>query len=127
MEGGFFLIARGDTEQNGQRTKHVEIIGYDHEAGAAPADVLTARLYTKRRKDAERRVGMAGRRLQADHDAGRGRWSSLADLALRLSRAELAVGLTRSRVVAYLVNRAARPRRARPCGPQPGGRVTSED
>src|SRR5207244_6037766 len=27
MEGGFFLIARGDTEQNGQRTKHVEIIG----------------------------------------------------------------------------------------------------
>ncbi len=48
MEGGFFLIARGDTEQNGQRTKHVEIIGYDHEAGAEPADTLTSRLYTNR-------------------------------------------------------------------------------
>jgi len=114
MDGGFFLIAHGDTEQGGQRTKHTEIIGYDHEAGAAPADVLASRLYTnrgdtlsythevdeqgmtswfgakgspavfralERRKDAERRVGMAGRRLQADHDAGRGRWSSLADLA----------------------------------------------
>jgi len=46
MEGGFFLIARGDTEQGGKRTKHVEIIGYDHEAGAEPANVLTSRLYT---------------------------------------------------------------------------------
>ena len=46
MEGGFFLIARGDTEQNGQRTKHVEIIGYDHEAGAEPA--VPSRLYTNR-------------------------------------------------------------------------------
>jgi hypothetical protein len=46
MEGGFFLIARGDTEQGGKRTKHIEIIGYDHEAGAAPAEVLTSRLYT---------------------------------------------------------------------------------
>src|SRR5438477_159023 len=84
---------RGDTEQGSQRTKHTEIIGYDHEAGAARADVLTSRLYTpgrhpqlhargrrtghdelvwregfagglqsalERRKDAERRVGMAG-------------------------------------------------------------------
>ena len=48
MEGGFFLIARGDTEQGGKRTKHVEIIGYDHEAGAAPAEVITSRLYTNR-------------------------------------------------------------------------------
>jgi len=48
MEGGFFLIARGDTEQNGQRTKHVEIIGYDHEASAENADTLTSRLYTNR-------------------------------------------------------------------------------
>jgi len=48
MDGGFFLIAHGDTEQGGQRTKHTEIIGYDHEAGAAPADVLTSRLYTNR-------------------------------------------------------------------------------
>jgi len=48
MEGGFFLIARGDTEQNGQRTKHIEIIGYDHEAGAEPAEVMTSRLYTNR-------------------------------------------------------------------------------
>ena len=46
MDGGFFLIARGDTEQGGRRTKHIEIIGYDHEAGAAPAEVLTSRLYT---------------------------------------------------------------------------------
>ena len=45
---GFFLIARGDTEQGGRRTRHIEIIGYDHEAGAAPADVLTSRLYTDR-------------------------------------------------------------------------------
>jgi len=37
MDGDFFLIAHGDTEQGGQRTKHTEIIGYDHEAGAAPA------------------------------------------------------------------------------------------
>src|SRR6266852_8147625 len=48
MEGGFFLIARGDTEQSGQRTQHVEIIGYDHEAGAEPADVMTSRLYSNR-------------------------------------------------------------------------------
>jgi hypothetical protein len=48
MEGGFFLIARGDTEQNGQRTQHIEIIGYDHEAGGEPADVMTSRLYTNR-------------------------------------------------------------------------------
>jgi len=46
MDGGFFLIARGDTEQGGKRTKHVEIIGYDHEAGAAPSEVMTSRLYT---------------------------------------------------------------------------------
>ena len=46
MEGSFFLIARGDTEQGGKRTKHMEIIGYDREVGAAPADVMTSRLYT---------------------------------------------------------------------------------
>jgi hypothetical protein len=48
LPGGFFLMARGDTEQGGQRTKHIEIIGYDHEAGAAPSDVMTSRLYTDR-------------------------------------------------------------------------------
>src|SRR6266480_3837300 len=46
MEGGFFLIARGDTEQGGKRTRHMEIIGYDHNVGAEPAEVLTSRLYT---------------------------------------------------------------------------------
>jgi len=46
MEGGFFLIARADTEQGGKRTKHIEIIGYDHQAGAEPATVMTSRLYT---------------------------------------------------------------------------------
>jgi len=48
MDGGFFLVARGDTEQNGQRTRHIEIIGYDREMGVAPADVMTSRLYTDR-------------------------------------------------------------------------------
>src|SRR3989442_5720058 len=48
MEGGFFLIAHGDTQQGGKRTRHIEIIGYDHHAGAAPADVMTSRLYTDR-------------------------------------------------------------------------------
>jgi hypothetical protein len=48
MEGGFFLIARGDTQQGGQGTKHVEIIGYDHDVGATPSDVMTSRLYTNR-------------------------------------------------------------------------------
>jgi hypothetical protein len=48
MEGGFFLIARGDTEQGGQRTQHIEIIGYEHELGAEPAGVMTSRLYTNR-------------------------------------------------------------------------------
>ena len=48
MDGGFFLIARGDTTQGGQHTKHVEIIGYDHEAGGAPSNVMTSRLYTNR-------------------------------------------------------------------------------
>ena len=48
MDGGFFLVARGDTEQAGQRTKHVEIIGYDHDAGGAPSDVMTSRLYSDR-------------------------------------------------------------------------------
>lgn len=46
LDGGFFLIARGDTEQGGKRTKHIEIIGYDHAAGASPSDVMTSRLYT---------------------------------------------------------------------------------
>jgi hypothetical protein len=46
LDGGFFLLARGDTKQGGKRTKHIEIIGYDHEAGAAPANVMTSRLYT---------------------------------------------------------------------------------
>jgi hypothetical protein len=48
MDGGFFLIARGDTVQNGHRTRHTEIIGYDHEVNAEPADVMTSRLYTDR-------------------------------------------------------------------------------
>jgi hypothetical protein len=48
MAGGFFLIARGDTEQGGQRTKHTEIIGYDHEAGGTASDVMTSRLYSDR-------------------------------------------------------------------------------
>src|SRR6266542_5269773 len=30
MDGGFFLIARGEIEQGGKKTKHIEIIGYDH-------------------------------------------------------------------------------------------------
>jgi hypothetical protein len=48
MEGGFFLVARGNTEQGGQRTQHVEIIGYDRALGAEPSDVMTSRLYTNR-------------------------------------------------------------------------------
>ena len=46
LDGGFFLLAQGDTEQGGKRTKHLEIIGYDHEPGASPSDVMTSRLYT---------------------------------------------------------------------------------
>jgi hypothetical protein len=46
MDGGFFLIAHGDLEQSGKRTRHIEIIGYDHAAGAEPSNVLTSRLYT---------------------------------------------------------------------------------
>src|SRR5947199_9432472 len=46
LEGGFFFIARGDTEQGGKRTKHIEIRGYDHEAGAEPGGVPTPRLST---------------------------------------------------------------------------------
>jgi len=46
MEGAFFLIARGDTTQGGQRTKQVEIIGYEHAAGGEPSNVMTSRLYT---------------------------------------------------------------------------------
>jgi hypothetical protein len=48
MDGGFFLIARGNFEQGGQRTRHVEIIGYDREVGATPSNVMTSRLYTNR-------------------------------------------------------------------------------
>jgi hypothetical protein len=48
LPGGFFLMARGDTEQGGQRTRHIEIIGYDHAVGAEPSDVMTSRLYTDR-------------------------------------------------------------------------------
>jgi hypothetical protein len=48
MDGGFFLIARGESEQGGRRTRHVEIIGYDHELGAEPSRVMTSRLYTDR-------------------------------------------------------------------------------
>lgn len=46
LEGGFFLVAHGDFEQGGRRTKHIELIGYDHEIGAQPAGVMTSRLYT---------------------------------------------------------------------------------
>ena len=46
IEGGYFLLARGDTEQGGRRTRHIEIIGYDHEPGRAPSEVMTSRLYT---------------------------------------------------------------------------------
>ena len=46
MEGGFFLLAQGDTEQGGRRTRHIEIIGYEHDAGADPSTVMTSRLYT---------------------------------------------------------------------------------
>ena len=48
LPGGFFLIARGDTEQGGQRTQHIEIIGYDHGVNAEPSNVMTSRLYTDR-------------------------------------------------------------------------------
>lgn len=48
MEGGFFLVARGDTDQGGQRTRHLEIIGYDQDLGATPSNVMTSRLYTDR-------------------------------------------------------------------------------
>ena len=48
MDGGFFLIARGDTIQGGRRTRHLEIIGYDHEAGVGPSSIMTSRLYTDR-------------------------------------------------------------------------------
>jgi hypothetical protein len=48
LPGGFFLMARGDTEQGGNRTRHIEIIGYDHEAGVDPSQVMTSRLYTDR-------------------------------------------------------------------------------
>jgi hypothetical protein len=48
MEGGFFLLAQGDTTQGGQNTKHIEIIGYDHEAGGTPSNIMTSRLYTNR-------------------------------------------------------------------------------
>lgn len=47
MDGGFFLIARGDLNQQGQRLKHIEIIGYHHPVEAdGPASMLTSRLYT---------------------------------------------------------------------------------
>ncbi|HKY52397.1 MAG TPA: hypothetical protein VJP45_14165 [Candidatus Limnocylindria bacterium] len=46
LPGDHFLMARGETEQNGRRTSHVEIIGYDRELGAEPASVMTSRLYT---------------------------------------------------------------------------------
>ena len=46
LEGGFFLIARGDTVQGGKRTRHIEIIGYDRPAGGEPANAITSRLYT---------------------------------------------------------------------------------
>lgn len=46
MEGGFFLLAQGDFEQAGRRTKHIELIGYDHSVGEEPSNVMTSRLYT---------------------------------------------------------------------------------
>src|SRR5882762_7569150 len=44
LDGAFFLIARGDTKQNGQPTRHMEIIGYFREMGVAPAYVISSRL-----------------------------------------------------------------------------------
>jgi hypothetical protein len=46
LDGRFFLIARGDFEEAGRRTKHIEIIGYDRALSGETSDVMTSRLYT---------------------------------------------------------------------------------
>jgi len=49
MEGGFFLIARGQLKQGGSEYKHMEIIGFDRGPDATdPASDLTSRVYTTR-------------------------------------------------------------------------------
>jgi len=48
LDGGFFMIARGDIDQGGKKTRHMEIIGYDHAPGSEPASTTTSRLHTSR-------------------------------------------------------------------------------
>lgn len=46
MDGGFFLIQRGQVERDGQEFTYMQVIGYDRAPGAEPADAITGRLYT---------------------------------------------------------------------------------
>jgi hypothetical protein len=47
MEGGFFLIARGQLKQGGNAYRHMEIIGYDRDPMTGEqARELTSRIYT---------------------------------------------------------------------------------
>jgi len=48
MEGGFFLIQRGEVKREGEAYRYLQIIGYDRGPGAEPADAITGRLYTNR-------------------------------------------------------------------------------
>lgn len=45
-EGGFFLIQRFDFERDGHPIKGVEIIGHEHEWGAAPGAEIKTRVYS---------------------------------------------------------------------------------
>ena len=46
MEGGHFLIQRGEATREGQTFTFLQIIGYDRTPGAAPGDAIVGRLYT---------------------------------------------------------------------------------
>ena len=46
MDGGFFLIQRGDVLREGQQYSFLQVIGYDRAPGGEPSDELVGRLYT---------------------------------------------------------------------------------
>ena len=46
MDGGHFLIQRGQVEREGQDFTYMQIIGYDRPFESEPVDVITGRLYT---------------------------------------------------------------------------------
>lgn len=46
MDGGHFMIQRGEVTREGQPFRFLQVIGYDRTPGSAPGEEIVGRLYT---------------------------------------------------------------------------------